>query len=175
MPDTPSTMFDHTVSWSLPIGVTNPMPVTATRRRPLECELMLQPAYGPGGQKTSAPCGKRPSELWTRSPRIRRLEQLPQADRQLQPKPGWRLVQVAAEQLAEPVQAVEHGVAVELQLRGRVLDRAAGQVRLERLHQLLAVARRGFEQRAQRLTDEPLGEHRVLGHEQVGDHLVVPV
>src|SRR5712691_2837058 len=39
MPDTPSTMFDQTVSWSFPIGVMKPMPVTATRR-PLEFELI---------------------------------------------------------------------------------------------------------------------------------------
>ena len=30
-PETPSTMFDQTVSMSLPIGVMKPMPVTATR------------------------------------------------------------------------------------------------------------------------------------------------
>src|SRR5579859_1652078 len=38
-PETPSTRFDQTVSTSLPIGVTKPMPVTATRR-PLECEFI---------------------------------------------------------------------------------------------------------------------------------------
>src|SRR5579859_2414189 len=38
-PETPSTRFDQTVSTSLPIGVTKPMPVTATRR-PLEWEFI---------------------------------------------------------------------------------------------------------------------------------------
>src|SRR6267143_6074364 len=37
-PETPSTMFDQTVSTSLPMGVMKPMPVTATRR-PLELDL----------------------------------------------------------------------------------------------------------------------------------------
>ena len=57
MPETPSTMFDQTVSTSLPIGVTNPMPVTATRR-PFELEVMKQ-AYGRQGQLTPSPCGKK--------------------------------------------------------------------------------------------------------------------
>ncbi len=30
-PETPSTRLDQTVSWSFPMGVTKPMPVTATR------------------------------------------------------------------------------------------------------------------------------------------------
>ena len=50
MPETPSIMFDQTVSTSLPIGVINPMPVTATRR-PFELDVMAQ-AYGRQGQSS---------------------------------------------------------------------------------------------------------------------------
>src|ERR1700686_940213 len=50
MPDTPSTMFDHTVSRSLPIGVTKPMPVTTTRRplEPLELFVTTRSLPTPG-------------------------------------------------------------------------------------------------------------------------------
>src|SRR4029077_8015397 len=101
---------------------------------------MLKPAYGRRGQKASAPCEKTRTELWTQSPRMK-LEQLPQADRELQAQPGGGVVQVPAEQLPKPVQAIKHGVAVKLQLCGRVLDRAASEMRLQRFHQRLAVAR----------------------------------
>src|SRR5437879_9648408 len=50
-PETPSIMFDHTVSRSLPIGVMKPMPVTATRR-PLELDVM-DPSIGTAGPNHS--------------------------------------------------------------------------------------------------------------------------
>src|SRR2546428_3101879 len=95
---------------------------------------MLQPAYGLRGHKTSAPCEKTRTKLWTRSPRIG-LEQLPQANRELQAQPGGGFVQVPAEQLLQPVQAVQHRVAVQPPLRRPGLYRAAPQMRPQWLHQ----------------------------------------
>src|SRR6266581_7515552 len=106
---------------------------------------MLRPAYGLRGHKTSARCEKTCTERWTRSPRIG-LEQLPQANRELQAQPGGGFVKVPAEQLPQPVQAIKHRVAVELQLRGRVLDGAAREMHLQRFHELIAVARCRVEQ-----------------------------
>src|SRR6266700_7757006 len=122
---------------------------------------MLRPAYGLRGHKTSAPCEESRAELWTWGPRIG-LEQLPQANRELQAQPGRGFVQVPAEQLPQPVQAIKHRVAVELQLRGRVLDGAAREMHLQRFHELLAVARCRVEQHAQGLAHEALGQGRVL-------------
>src|SRR5487761_1761560 len=47
MPDTPSTMFDQTVSTSFPIGVMKPIPVTTTRR-PLELFVTSPSLRTPG-------------------------------------------------------------------------------------------------------------------------------
>src|SRR6266702_5755579 len=116
---------------------------------------MLMPAYGLRGHKTSARYEKTCAELWTRSPRMG-LEQLPQANRELQAQPGRGFVQVPAEQLPQPVQAIEHRVAVELQLRGRGLVGAAREMHLQRFHELLAVARCRVEQHAQGLAHEAL-------------------
>src|ERR1700681_257986 len=79
MPETPSIMFDQTVSTSLPIGVMKPMPVTATRR-PFELDVMGQ-AYGRQGQSTSAHMGKTGYPPWTSCPeqhQIPNSEQLPE-------------------------------------------------------------------------------------------------
>ena len=66
MPETPSTMFDQTVSRSLPIGVMKPMPVTATRR-PFELDAMTQ-GYGRQGLfHTGAGCENEPPGLDTES------------------------------------------------------------------------------------------------------------
>src|SRR2546426_3591092 len=69
MPETPSTMFDQTVSRSLPIGVMKPMPVTATRR-PFELDAMTQ-GYGRQGLFTLAPDVKTGHQVWTPSPEPR--------------------------------------------------------------------------------------------------------
>src|ERR1700686_2206968 len=68
MPETPSIMFDQTVSTSLPIGVMKPMPVTATRR-PFELDVIGQ-AYGRQGQTASAHVGKTAGLPWTSCPKL---------------------------------------------------------------------------------------------------------
>src|ERR1700693_1727819 len=68
IPETPSTMLDHTVSMSFPIGVMKPMPVTATRRA-LELDVM-PPAYGREGQFALAPSGKTELQAWTLCPNL---------------------------------------------------------------------------------------------------------
>src|SRR6185312_16491513 len=84
-PETPSTKFDQTVSTSLPIGVMKPIPVTATRR-PCELELAaMNPAYGRTGLTASSPGEKTRAQLWTPSPKILRLSQLPEVESELQP------------------------------------------------------------------------------------------
>src|ERR1700682_1633217 len=102
-PETPSIMFDHTVSTSLPIGVMKPMPVTATRR-PLELEVMTQ-AYGRQGQCPSACSGKTGGKSWTWCPRPL-LEQLPELQGQLQPQAGGRGPVGGPQELAAVVGAV---------------------------------------------------------------------
>src|SRR5262249_56302063 len=66
-PETPSIMFDQTVSMSFPIGVMKPTPVTATRR-PLWLEVMSQ-GYGQDGQPAAAPSGKTRRILCTACPK----------------------------------------------------------------------------------------------------------
>src|SRR6266436_4825554 len=58
MPDEPSTMFDHTVSRSLPMGVMKPMPVTATRR-PLDLTFTQQRIRTTGPNPHPHAVGKR--------------------------------------------------------------------------------------------------------------------
>src|SRR5258708_20789696 len=57
-PDTPSTMFDHTVSRSLPMGVMKPIPVTATRR-PLDLTFTQQRIRTTGPNPHPHAVGKR--------------------------------------------------------------------------------------------------------------------
>src|SRR6266851_10410641 len=171
-PETPSIMFDHTVSTSLPIGVMKPMPVTATRR-PLELEVMPT-AYGPRGQCPSAWCGKTPLLSWTPCPSSL-SEQLAELQGELQPQAGRRDLEVSPQDLAQLAKAVQDGVAVQLQRRGGVLDRPEDEIGLERFEELLAVAQLGFREPAQAVGDEALGEARVLGKHEVGDELVVTV
>src|SRR3984893_12522238 len=132
IPETPSIMFDHTVSTSLPIGVMKPMPVTATRR-PLELEVMLT-AYGRQGQCPSACGGKTARLSWTSCPSSL-SDQLPELQGKLQPQARRWDLEVAAEDLFQLVQPVQDGVAVQLQRRRCVLDRAQDQVGLERFQE----------------------------------------
>src|ERR1700730_10983301 len=84
IPETPSIMFDQTVSTSFPIGVMKPMPVTATRR-PLELDVM-SPAYGRRGQSTLAFGGKTGPQAWTSCPNLHQSgnsEQLSDLQRKL--------------------------------------------------------------------------------------------
>src|ERR1700737_2964266 len=166
MPETPSIMFDHTVSTSLPIGVMKPMPVTATRR-PLELEVMLT-AYGRQGQCPSACGGKTARLSWTSCPSSL-SDQLPELQGKLQPQARRGDLEVAAEDLFQLVQPVQDGVAVQLQRCRGVLDRAKDQVGLERFQELLAVAQLGFSEPAQAVGDEALREARILGEDEVGD------
>ena len=64
-------------------------------------------------------------------------------------------------------------MAVKVQARSGVFDGGGLQVRLERLGELLAVARLWIEQGSQAIADEAVRQERVLGQDQVGDHLVV--
>src|SRR5258708_14423958 len=116
-PETPSIMFDHTVSTSLPIGVMKPMPVAATRR-PLELEVM-RTAYGPQGQCPSAWCGKKAHLSWTPCPSSL-SEQLAELQGELQPQAGRRDLEVSPQDLAQLAEAVQDGVAVPPFRRGRV-------------------------------------------------------
>src|SRR5258708_85489 len=117
-PETPSIMFDHTVSTSLPIGVMKPMPVTATRR-PLELEVM-RTAYGPQGQCPSAWCGKKAHLSWTPWPSSL-SEQLAELQGELQPQAGRRDLEVSPQDLAQLAEAGQDGVAVPLSRRGGLL------------------------------------------------------
>src|SRR5438552_18956951 len=93
-PETPSTMFDHTVSMSFPIGVIKPMPVTATRR-PLDFgSCVINPAYGRRVESAPARSGKNCMILWTHCPKAI-SEELAEIERELQPKPGRGHVEVA--------------------------------------------------------------------------------
>src|SRR6266446_8479932 len=137
-PETPSIMFDQTVSISFPIGVMKPMPVTATRR-PLDFDSsVISPAYGREVPTTPSPGGKSRVILWTRRPKSI-SEQLLKVERQLQPQAVGRDVEVAAQQLLQLLQPVQHGVPVQAQGGRGVLDGALGQVGLERLQQLFSV------------------------------------
>src|SRR4029077_8718037 len=102
MPETPSIMFDQTVSRSLPIGVMKPMPVTATRR-PLELFAMAQ-GYGRQGLSTLARDVKTGRLVRTRCPN-QDLDELSEIQRQLQAQATRGAVEVAAEELAQLVQA----------------------------------------------------------------------
>src|SRR6202165_3564030 len=172
MPETPSTRFDHTVSTSLPIGVMKPMPVTATRR-PLELEVMLT-AYGRQGQCPSACSGKRAHLSWTSCPSSL-SEQLPQLQGELQPQAGCRDLEVAAQDLAQLVEAIQDGVTVQAEGGGGFLDRAQDQVGLERFQELLPVAQLGFSEPAEAVGDKTLRKAWVLGEHEAGDELVVEV
>src|SRR5207247_9608383 len=61
-------------------------------------------------------------------------EQLLEVERQLEAKPGGGHVQVPAQQLAQLLQAIEQGVPVQAQRRGRLRDRAERAVGLHALH-----------------------------------------
>src|SRR5260370_13223729 len=114
IPETPSIMFDQTVSTSFPIGVMKPMPVTATRR-PLELDVMW-PAYGRRGQSTLAFGGKTSLSAWTSCPNLHQvpqLEQLSYLQGELQPEARRRDFQVSTEKLTQLVETVQHGVAVQ--------------------------------------------------------------
>src|SRR5258708_13369676 len=104
MPETRSTMFDHTVSTSFPIGVMKPMPVTATRR-PLELDVM-RPAYGRKGQLALAFGGKTGPQVWTSSPNLYQnplSEQLSDLQRELQAQAGRPYLHVTPHPLPNPV------------------------------------------------------------------------
>src|ERR1700687_1417862 len=103
-PETPSIMFDHTVSTSLPIGVMKPMPVTATRR-PLELEVIAT-AYGRGGQCPSARSGNSTNRTWTSCPSSL-LEKLPELQGELKAWAGGRDLEVPAQDLAQLVEPVQ--------------------------------------------------------------------
>src|SRR5438445_11913615 len=91
-PETPSTMFDHTVSSSLPIGVMKPMPVTATRRPwGFDCSV-IRPAYGRKVESTPPRSGKTVQDLWTLSPKTL-SDQFFEIERELQPQPVGRKVE----------------------------------------------------------------------------------
>src|SRR5213082_3440625 len=171
-PETRSIMFDQTVSMSLPMGVTKPIPVTSTRR-PLWLEV-IRPAYGREVESAPAPSGKTGVILRTQRPKSI-SEELAEIERELQPEPGGGHVQVAAEQLLQLLQPVEDGVAVQPEGRGRLLDRAFRQVRLQRLQQLLSVADLWVHEPAQAVGHEPLREQGILREHQLRDHLVVAV
>src|SRR6266566_3440801 len=173
-PETPSTMFDQTVSMSFPIGVMKPMPVTATRR-PLDFDSsVISPAYGREVPTAPSPGGKTCMSLWTRSPKSI-SEQLLEVERELEPQAVGRDIEVAPEQLFQLLQAVQDRVPMQAKGGRGVLDGAFGQVRLQRLQKLFAVADLGIHQRAKAVGDESLGEERVLGQDEVGDDLIVAV
>src|SRR5215469_4911200 len=96
MPETPSTMFDQTVSRSLPIGVMKPIPVTATRR-PLWLDAMV------ASIRTKRPTGSfvewqnDPVDLDSGSKFD--LEQFLQVQGELKAQAGGGNIQVAAEQV----------------------------------------------------------------------------
>src|SRR5438067_1318739 len=165
-------MFDQTVSMSLPMGVTKPIPVTATRR-PLWLEVM-RPAYGRQVESAPSPSGKTGVILRTQRPKSI-SEELAEIERELETEPGGGQVQVAAEQLLQLLQPVEDGVAVQPQGCGRLLDRAFRQIRLQRLQELLSVADLWVHEPAEAVGDEPLREQGVLREHQLRDHLVVTV
>src|ERR1700674_2548622 len=172
MPETPSTMFDHTVSMSLPIGVMKPIPVTATRR-PLELVAMTQ-GYGRQGLSTLAHSVKTGPVVWTRRPNWP-LEELAEIQSQLQSETGRRGVEVASKEIAQLVQAIEHCVPVQLQRRGGILHRATREVRLQRIEQLVAIASLGIQQGTEAVMDEAFGQPRVLRQDQLRNQLVMPV
>src|SRR5437867_2654385 len=184
-PETPSTRLDQTVSMSMPIGVMKPMPVTATRR-PLDFDSsVIKTAYGRRGQSAAAPSSKTPLSIWTwcRKSNCRGdaqgpllcLEKLLQIQGQLEAQPRGRRIEIAAQQLLQLLQPVQHGVTVQAEGGRRALDRTLGQVSVERLQQLAAVADLGVHQPAEAVVDEPLGQPRVLGQDEVRDDLVVAV
>src|SRR5439155_10901644 len=111
-PETPSIMFDQTVSMSFPIGVMKPMPVTATRP-PLDFDSsVISPAYGREVPTTPSRSGKTWLNLWTRCPKTI-SQQLLEIERQLQAQTVGRDVQVPAEQLFQLLEAVQHRVPVQ--------------------------------------------------------------
>ena len=102
-------------------------------------------------------------------------DELAKVQRQLQPKPARRCVEISAQELAQLVQAVEHGVAVEVERGGGILDRSRGEVSLQRLNQLLAPPGLPIQKWPQGVRNEALGEHGALREDELGDHLVVSV
>src|SRR6267143_6346888 len=174
IPETPSTRFDQTVSTSLPIGVMKPMPVTATRR-PLELDLAVTSKRIRTWRPTHIlmGCEKEPPSLDTGSKTA--SDQLPQIEGQLEAEADGGRVEIAPQELPELVQPVEDGVPVEVELGGRVLHRSAREVRLQRFQQLLAVASARIEQRAEAVSHEALGQPRILGENELWDHLVMAV
>src|ERR1700682_4792131 len=176
IPETPSIMFDQTVSRSLPIGVRKPMPVTATRR-PLELDV-IRAAYGRKGQVASALSGKTNPDLWTSCPnphQISRLEELSDLQRELQAKARGGDFEISTQELTELVEAVQDGMAVQPERGGRVLHRPSDQVGLQRLQELPSIAHLGIDQAAEAVSYKTLGEARVLGQDEVRDQLVMTV
>src|SRR5438270_14075160 len=96
-PETPSTRFDHTVSSSLPIGVTNPMPVTATRRCPFEFEFMTQKITDVRAKTCAAAGGKTRAKPWTPCPSP--SDQLAHVQGELQAQPQRGLIQARPQEL----------------------------------------------------------------------------
>src|ERR1700693_3653560 len=172
MPDTPSTMFDHTVSRSLPIGVMKPIPVTATRR-PLELFAMTQ-GYGRQGLLNMALGVKTSSIVRTRSPDWW-LKELAKIQGKLQAEATCRGVEVATEEVAQLVKTVEHRVAVQVECCGGILHRPGPQVCLQSLPQLFAIAGLAVEQCTEAVDDEAFGKTRVLRQDELRYDLVMPV
>src|SRR5450759_478015 len=175
-PETPSTMFDHTVSRSFPIGVIKPMPVTATRR-PLELDVML-PAYGRQGQITPARSGKTCPSVWTPCPyrhQGRASEQLADLQGELQSQTSRRHLQISPEQLAQLVEAVQDRVPVQSKVGRSFFDRSSNQVGLERFQELSAVAHLGIKEAAEAVRYETFGEAWILGQDEMRDQFVVAV
>src|SRR5215467_10533607 len=69
-PETPSTRLDQTVSRSFPMGVTNPRPVTATRR-PFTCVIGVK-RTDRRSKHASVRCGNCAVRVWTWGPTHRR-------------------------------------------------------------------------------------------------------
>src|SRR5713101_76863 len=163
-------MFDHTVSRSLPMGVMKPIPVTATRR-PLDLTFTQQRirTTGPNHIRTGWENGG--SGLDTKSKLD--SDELAQVQRQLQPQAAGRRIEIAAEELAQLVQAVQDGMPVQVEGRGGILDRPVGEISLQRLEELLAAAGLGIQERPQGVRHEAFREHRVLGEDEVIPHLVL--
>ena len=93
----------------------------------------------------------------------------------MEPQAVGRDIEIAPEQLFQLLQAVQDRVPVQAEGGRGVLDGAFGQIRLQRLQKLFAVADLGIHQRAKAVGDESLGEERVLGQDEVGDDLIVAV
>src|SRR5713101_1616479 len=174
-PDTPSTMFDHTVSRWLPIGVMKPIPVTATRV-PLDLTLTKQrirtgrPSHTVTGWEKDGPG----LDLMSK-PIPTASDQLTKVQGQLQPEAARGGVELRAQELAQLVQAVEDRVPVQVQGGGGVLHGRIGEVGLQRVEQLLAVAGLLVEERTEAVGHEAFRETWILSQNEVRDHFVVSV